>query len=66
MSKYLYGTAMQGILYFVFKPNKFQEIVGASELVEQVCTSKFEEMPEKKQEDLAKGPNATVNAVGYI
>lgn len=66
MSKYLYGAAVQGIQDFIFKTNKLQEIVGASELVEQVCTSKFAEMLGKKREDLAKDPNAIVNAAGNI
>ncbi len=66
MSKYLYGAAVQGIQDFIFKTNKLQEIVGASELVEQVCTSKFAEMLGKKREDLANDPNAIVNAAGNI
>ena len=66
MSKYLYGAAVQGIQGFIFQTNKLQEIVGASELVEQVCTSKFAEMLGKKREDLAKDPNAIVNAAGNI
>ena len=44
MSKYLYGAAVQGIQDFIFKTNKLKEIVGASELVEQVCTSQFAKM----------------------
>ncbi len=43
MSKYLYGAAVQGIQDFIFKTNKLQEIVGASELVAQICTSAFDE-----------------------
>lgn len=66
MSKYLYGAAVQGIQDFIFKTNKLQEIVGASELVEQVCTSKFAEILGKKQEDLAMDSNAIVNAAGNI
>jgi CRISPR/Cas system-associated protein Cas10 (large subunit of type III CRISPR-Cas system) len=41
MSKYLYGAAVQGIQSFIFQTNKLREIVGASELVEQICTSFF-------------------------
>ena len=66
MSKYLYGAAVQGIQEFIFQTNKLQEIVGASELVEQVCTSKFAEMLGKKYEDLVNDPNAIVNAAGNI
>lgn len=39
--KYLYGASIQGIQDFIFKTDKLAEIVGASELVEQICTSKF-------------------------
>lgn len=66
MSKYLYGAAVQGIQGFIFQTNKLQEIIGASELVEQVCTTKFAEMLGKKREDLAEDPNAIVNAAGNI
>ena len=43
MSKYLYGAAVQGIQDFIFKTNELKHIVGASELVEQICTSAFDE-----------------------
>lgn len=36
--KYLYGATVQGIQGFIFGTNKLKEIVGASELVEQICT----------------------------
>jgi len=42
--KYLYGASVQGIQDFIFKTNKLAEIVGASELVEQICTAKFSEI----------------------
>ena len=47
MSKYLYGAAVQGIQDFIFKTNELKHIVGASELVEQICTSAFEEFEVK-------------------
>ena len=40
--KYLYGASVQGIQPFIFQTNKLREIVGASELVEQVCTEMFD------------------------
>lgn len=43
MSKYLYGAAVQGIQDFIFRTNELKHIVGASELVEQICTSAFDE-----------------------
>jgi hypothetical protein len=38
MSKYLYGASVQGIQDFIFKTNKLQEIVGASEIVKSIDT----------------------------
>lgn len=43
MSKYLYGAAVQGIQDFIFKTNELKHIIGASELVEQICTTVFDE-----------------------
>lgn len=40
---YLYGAAVQGIQDFIFQTNELRDIVGASELVEQICTNAFEE-----------------------
>ncbi|MEA1915140.1 MAG: hypothetical protein U9N30_07470 [Campylobacterota bacterium] len=37
MAKYLYGASIQGIQEFIFKTNKLQEIVGASEIVKNVA-----------------------------
>ena len=44
MSKYLYGAAVQGIQSFIFQSNKLREIVGASEIVEKICTDFFNEI----------------------
>lgn len=40
--KYLYGASIQGIQGFIFQTNELKDIIGASELVEQACTSVFE------------------------
>ncbi|MDY0141567.1 MAG: hypothetical protein RBR97_06710 [Bacteroidales bacterium] len=42
MKKYLYGAAVQGIQSFIFGTNKLQDIVGASELVNEICDKAFE------------------------
>jgi len=36
MARYLYGASVQGIQEFIFKTNKLQEIVGASEIVKNI------------------------------
>ena len=48
--KYLYGTSVQGIQNFIFETNKLQEIAGASEIVEQICTEKYKEFIDKDKE----------------
>ena len=69
---YLYGAAVQGIQEFIFQTNKLREIVGASELVEEICTSKFARVLGKKgkykelKELLIKDENAIVHAAGNI
>ncbi len=63
MSKYLYGAAVQGIQDFIFKTNELKHIVGASELVEQICTSAFD----KLLEDIdVKTGESVVRAAGNI
>ncbi|WP_314749276.1 hypothetical protein [Tannerella forsythia] len=47
-TKYLYGAAVQGIQGFIFQTNKLREIVGASELVEEICTTAFDEFGGEK------------------
>ena len=41
MKQYLYGVSTQGIQSFIFRTNKLSEIIGASELVERICTTEF-------------------------
>lgn len=42
MAKYLYGANVKAVQSFIFQTNKLKEIIGASELVEQICTTLFE------------------------
>jgi len=60
--KYLYGASVQGIQGFIFQTNKLKEIVGASELVEQICTTIFLEVASIPKDD----PNLIINAAGNI
>lgn len=41
MGKYLYGASVQGIQAFIFASSKLKEIIGASEIVEMICTDLF-------------------------
>lgn len=72
MAKYLYGAAVQGIQGFIFQTNKLQEIVGASELVEEICTSKFASLIGKKgyypelKKQLQEDKNCILHAAGNI
>jgi hypothetical protein len=56
--KYLYGASVSGIQGFIFQTNKLKEIVGASELVEQICTTVFDKY--------AKSGESVVRAAGNI
>ncbi len=62
MSKYLYGASIQGIQSFIFQTNKLKEIVGGSELVEEVCTAGFYEFINSDDEN----ENIIVSAAGNI
>lgn len=43
MCDYLYGLTVQGIQSYIFSTNKLKEIIGASEIIEQLCTTWFDE-----------------------
>ncbi len=67
MSKYLYGAAVQGIQGFIFQTNSLKEIIGASVLVDDICTRVFAE--QLGYDDfcaLEKDTNAILNAAGNI
>ena len=66
MSKFLYGAAVQGIQNFIFRTNTLKEIIGASELVEDICTNLFAKQLGKSLEDLKNDDNVIVNAAGNI
>lgn len=60
--KYLYGASVQGIQSFIFQTNKLTEIIGASQLVENICTSSFEKFLGKDFHD----DNLILGAAGNI
>lgn len=76
--KYLYGASVQGIQNFIFQSNKLAEIVGASELVEEICTTKFAQLIyseslsvaaplyDTAKNSLREDQNAILNAAGNI
>lgn len=65
--KYLYGAAVQGIQSFIFQTNKLREIVGASELVENICTKKIKELIGNYTEyDDSKKSGCILHAAGNI
>lgn len=72
--KYLYGAAVQGIQGFIFQTNKLRDIVGASELVEEICTTKFASLVygekdlnyEKVKGKLKEDKNAILFAAGNV
>lgn len=70
MKKYLlYGAAVQGIQGFIFKTNELKDIVGASELVEDICTSLFEKVLYQEnpaRQTLKEDPQAILHAAGNI
>ncbi len=66
MAKYLYGASVQGIQSFIFETNKLKEIVGASELVEQICTTEFADaigLKTKSKEELAEKLKSDANVI---
>lgn len=65
MAKYLYGASVQGIQSFIFQTNKLREIVGASELVEEIC-SKFFEKQLKALGITYSDDNLLIGAAGNI
>jgi hypothetical protein len=62
MTKYLYGASIQGIQNFIFQTNKLKEIVGGSELVEEICTTEFYDFIGSDEKD----ENIILSAAGNI
>lgn len=62
MTKYLFGASVQGIQSFIFKTNKLKEIIGASEMIEHICSDLFYNAAKIKPND----HNLILSAAGNI
>lgn len=60
MEKYLYGASVQGIQEFIFKTNKLQEIIGASEIVKEIDERIKKKLPKEYEK------NIIINSAGNI
>ncbi|MEM1124286.1 MAG: hypothetical protein AAGJ18_27860, partial [Bacteroidota bacterium] len=63
--KHLYGASVQGIQNFIFQTSKLREIVGASQLVDNICTSEFRSFCSKQGHRLVN-ENQIMSAAGNI
>lgn len=62
MGRYLYGASIQGIQNYIFQTNELKDIIGASELVNEIC-HKFKAMFGEDSEHRGK---MIVHAAGNI
>lgn len=62
MKRYLYGASVHGIQSFIFRTNKLKEIIGASEMIEHICTDLFFKTANIKPDDC----NIILSAAGNI
>lgn len=62
MGRYLYGASIQGIQNYIFQTNELKDIIGASELVNEIC-HKFKAM---YGEDSKHRGKMIVHAAGNI
>lgn len=64
--KYLYGASVQGIQSYIFKTNELRDIAGASELVEQACTTLFLKTLGKQNDKTWIQENQIIAAAGNV
>ena len=62
--RYLYGASIQGIQNFIFQTNKLKEIIGASEIIENICTNFFQDFANIKPQ--VNNPTWIQGAAGSI
>lgn len=46
---HIYGLTVQGIQSYIFATNNLREIIGGSELIESICTTRFDEFLSKNK-----------------
>ena len=59
--KWLYGASVQGIQGYIFQTNKLKDVIGASELVKELCETDF-----KREFALTGSVEYIVKAAGNI
>lgn len=62
MGRYLYGASIQGIQKYIFQTNELKDIIGASELVNEIC----DDFVKKYGEDSEHKGKMIVHAAGNI
>ena len=65
MQQYIYGASVQGIQSFIFQTNKLKEIVGASQLVDEIFGDEFEKFCKEKDINHS-GLDIIMSAAGNI
>ena len=62
--KFLYGASVQGIQKFIFETNKLQEIAGASEIIELICTKMYEDFIDKNEVEVLIAAAGNIKLIG--
>ncbi len=60
---YLYGSSIQGIQSFIFETNKLKEIIGASELVDELSSEQFIKEFDLNEEDFIQHAAGNIKLV---